>query len=333
MNEKLQHLDPKNHSEVIAFLRKAFSDYFEFDDTILPLLKRILEELPRTGITTESTRTLMERVGIDVDNVTSPEQKKQNDRIKIVLTTCYVLLLASTAEMQSLCYTSTDQLIQDFDSFASITDLKELQYLLAFRNYLVIALRIVPAKGNKIFLLKVIERLEGSEEEYITGTGQKPAVTRRISIYEKEGNIKAKTYKNGSNSNNNSSANLVDLANGSGSDKKMSKRKRQHEQPAVSVYSQSVAMEEEVLEDGGIDGLWNSPPSTLAQPASIPTFPPLVTAPPETAVAMTLATMSRHFSDVAAGIPHLDSNSHNKLLHETYKGSFTEFIEQSDITM
>jgi hypothetical protein len=325
MNANLENLDVTSHSEIISFLRKAFSDYFEFDDVMIPLLTKILNQLPESGISMESTRTLLERVGINIENAFSAEQKKQNERIKIVLTTCYVLLLASTPEVKGSFYLDVSSLLVDFPDFQKVEDNKELQYLLAFRNYMITALRIVPAKNNKIFLLKVVERLEGSEEEYITGTGQKPAVTRRISIYEKEGNIKAKTYKCGSNSNNNSSLNLLELAANSG-DKKQ-KRKRE-----VTVVSN------EITAESGIDDLWSSPPL----PAQTHSDSADGAFPLEAVLA--LASMNRHtgkqhnimdrqLSEVAAGIPHLDANSHNKLLHEQYKGSFTEFIQQSEIMM
>ncbi len=327
MNSKAMELNPANQAEIIAFLRKSFSDYFEFDDIMIPLLRKILDTLPITDITMESTRTLMERVGINVDSAITMDQKKQNERIKIVLTTCYVLLLSLKPESQAMFYGDISELLRDFESFSTVDDKKELQFLLAFRNYLVVALRIVPAKGNKIFLLKVVERLEGSEEEYITGTGQKPAVSRRIAIYEKEGNIRAKTYKTGSSSNSNSSNNLVDLTVFDNSEKKQpQKRKRE--------INHSLQVSDDRLE-GAIDELFSAP-------ASVSTYLPTGIFSHEAANALLSlsgqqhqnATLVNHqLSEVAAGIAQLDSTSHNKLLHEPYKGSFTEFIEQSKITM
>jgi hypothetical protein len=83
-------------------------------------------------------------------------------------------------------------------------DHQELQYLLNYRNYLRIALQIIPARLNKQLLLKVASRLEGSKNEYITGGGQKIAVTRRVDIYEKEGNVtKSAKPKNKDNLKNN----------------------------------------------------------------------------------------------------------------------------------
>jgi hypothetical protein len=83
-------------------------------------------------------------------------------------------------------------------------DHQELQYLLNYRNYLRISLQIIPARLNKQLLLKVASRLEGSKNEYITGGGQKIAVTRRVDIYEKEGNVtKSAKPKNKDNLKNN----------------------------------------------------------------------------------------------------------------------------------
>ena len=70
-------------------------------------------------------------------------------------------------------------------------DQKELGYLHMFLNYIRIALPIIPAASNKHLLLKIIERLEGSNNHYVCGGGMKPAVRRRIRLIETEGNSPA----------------------------------------------------------------------------------------------------------------------------------------------
>lgn len=70
-------------------------------------------------------------------------------------------------------------------------DQKELNYLLVFLNYIRIAMPIIPAASNKHLLLKIVERLEGSNNHYVCGGGMKPAVRRRIRLIESEGNSPA----------------------------------------------------------------------------------------------------------------------------------------------
>jgi hypothetical protein len=51
---------------------------------------------------------------------------------------------------------------------------------------------VIPPEGNKNILLKVVAKLEGAGQSYITGGDPRPATRRRIKIYEKESGIKAK---------------------------------------------------------------------------------------------------------------------------------------------
>ena len=73
--------------------------------------------------------------------------------------------------------------------------MRELQYLLAFRNIIRVALLVIPPLSNKQLLLNIGGRLEGSGNEYITGTGQKICVTRRVIIYEQEGRVTSQKKK------------------------------------------------------------------------------------------------------------------------------------------
>eukprot|EP00981_Chlorochromonas_danica_P000020 scaffold19_cov172-Ochromonas_danica.AAC.2 len=121
----------------------------------------------------------------------SVTDKQLVEQVKTVLTATYVLYLHQLPCNSHLLWDEVSALLEHYPEFAQV-DKTEQGYLLAFRNYLALALTFVPAKNNKIFLLKVIERLEGSNNEYVTGSGQKAEVTRRVSIYEIEGNVKAK---------------------------------------------------------------------------------------------------------------------------------------------
>jgi hypothetical protein len=95
------------------------------------------------------------------------------------------------------CFTgvSIDQLCAHYPDLRSLRDPQELHHLLAFRNIIRIALLIIPPQGNKQLLLNIGGRLEGAGNEYITGTGQKICVTRRVAIYEQEGHVTVQKKK------------------------------------------------------------------------------------------------------------------------------------------
>ena len=91
--------------------------------------------------------------------------------------------------------TSIDDLIRQYPEFIEVEGPRELQYLLAFRNIVRVALLVIPPLSNKQLLLNIGGRLEGSGNEYITGTGQKICVTRRVAIYEQEGRVTSQKKK------------------------------------------------------------------------------------------------------------------------------------------
>lgn len=111
-------------------------------------------------------------------------------QIQLIFKACYVLILSYKDSSRDLFWEDTDTLLAEYPNFSSV-DSDELQLLLNFRNMVKITLMVVPARLNKQCILKIAGRLEGSQNEYITGGGQKPAVTRRVEIYEREGGITA----------------------------------------------------------------------------------------------------------------------------------------------
>lgn len=152
----------------------------------------MMEESNHIEINVKTTRKAVERF-FDVNSFKSSEQKCVLAQIQLIFKTCYVLILTYHDYPRSLMFSSVDQLIEKYPSFAELErrDPQELEYLLNYRNYLRVALLIIPARLNKQCLLKIAARLEGSQNEYITGGGQKPSVTRRVDIYENEGQIQA----------------------------------------------------------------------------------------------------------------------------------------------
>eukprot|EP01036_Dinobryon_divergens_P023188 gene23188-31508_t len=85
---------------------------------------------------------------------------------------------------------SVEELLKEYSSYNIFsecsTDAEEARYLLDFRNYMKKALRIIPAKRNKMLLVHVCAILEGSKRSYVKGGTQSSATTRRTIIYEHE---------------------------------------------------------------------------------------------------------------------------------------------------
>lgn len=137
-----------------------------------------------------------------------------------IFKSCIVLILyyQEDPDINAFCkYSSISELLEDYPSFSrDMCSPEELQYLMRFRNIMMVSFIVIPASNNKNLLVKIAARLEGSHNgEYCTGGGQRKCVTRRTDIYYKEGNVQPskKVRKN-------TSINESDNGNGSGSGKR-----------------------------------------------------------------------------------------------------------------
>lgn len=182
-------LSPAIHEEIFQMIKKSFADFALFESLVEKKLRNVIEDADKVEIDVKTTRKLTERY-FDVQAFQTEKQKVALAQIHIILRTCYVLILSYHDNVKQLMWPNVQTLLEHYPQFAD-QDEQELKYLLRFRNYLRIALLIVPPRLNKQLLLKIAAHLEGSGQEYITGGGQKPCVTRRVQIYEKEGNIRA----------------------------------------------------------------------------------------------------------------------------------------------
>eukprot|EP01036_Dinobryon_divergens_P037332 gene37332-48820_t len=183
--------------EIFEFLKATFYDVPFFDSLIGEKLWLFLQHSNSFEITEASTKRCVERY-YDVssfDDPTKPERKIVLNQIRLVFKCCTVLLLGYHPLLRSYRWTSIDELIRRYPDFVEIEEMRELQYLLAFRNIIRVALLVIPPLSNKQLLLNIGGRLEGSGHEYITGTGQKICVTRRVIIYEQEGRVTSQKKK------------------------------------------------------------------------------------------------------------------------------------------
>jgi hypothetical protein len=190
-------LSTEKENELFIQLKKAFSDFRYFDSLISEPLKKLINDVSNNVVLDfQFTKNVLENY-INTKDFETKEKKDILDKIRIILTSACVLLQSLHPSSESVMY-DKEELLKNYPDFNSLiapdsppADKQEFEYLLKFRNLMAVALKLIPPKGNKLFLLKVIERLEGSNNEYICGSGQKPAVTRRVEIYQNEGNITA----------------------------------------------------------------------------------------------------------------------------------------------
>lgn len=187
-------LSPERKEEVFLFIRKAFSDFRYFDELVSGPLKAFIEDSTKFDIDFQITKSIAEKY-LNVHSFQTKEQKDILEKIRIILTATAVYLCSLSNPSHISRLDSIEALVEEYPQFlneldpTNPLDEQELRYLLKFRNYMVIAIKLVQAKGNKLFLLRVVERLEGSNNEYITGTGQKPTVSRRVEIFHRESEV------------------------------------------------------------------------------------------------------------------------------------------------
>jgi hypothetical protein len=189
-----EHPDPRI-LEYIAIIKRAFSDVQHFSSLMnypLELLidnqLHLMDEGHCNGtIITHINEEMITKHCFHLEVFISKDQKKVLERIRQIMTACKLLLLNETPAGQSSHYSTVFQLCENYSDFHSLRDSDgyELLYLLRFRNFMRLGMMTVPGKP-KIFLLRVVERLEGADNSYITGKGQTDATDRRVGIFKQE---------------------------------------------------------------------------------------------------------------------------------------------------
>jgi hypothetical protein len=180
-------ISANQQEEAYEKVKDAFIDFPLFDKLVSKQLKQAIADSNTIDIDAKSVRKITEKY-FDVNSFQTEQQKLLLAQIHLILRTAFVVVLSFHENLQPLLWKDVPTLLEHYPQFQGQEE-DELNYLLKFRNYLRLSLIIIPARLNKQMLLKIAARLEGSRQEYITGGGQKPGVTRRVEIYEQEGNI------------------------------------------------------------------------------------------------------------------------------------------------
>jgi hypothetical protein len=189
-------LSQEKQNDVFNKIKKIFSDFSYFDLLLSNGIKQLISDVTFDEINMEFIDSLNETYIKDMRIYQTKDQLAILEKMKIILMTTVVYLFSLSPSAHSFLLHSTEDLLSLYPQFKeqlSLTcksDIQELEYLIQFRNYMKLALLLLPARNNKIFLLRVVERLEGSSIEYITGTGQRLAVTRRATdIFHQESGL------------------------------------------------------------------------------------------------------------------------------------------------
>ena len=122
---------------------------------------------------------------------TNKDQRNLIFGIEVILKAAIVFYLSCRPEyiFDKLC--TAEEILLQYPSFVNETvDAVEIQYLLAFRNMMKIAIEIIPPRGNKKLLMNICSTLEESGRNYPTGGSQSLATSRRVLIYEQESHTK-----------------------------------------------------------------------------------------------------------------------------------------------
>jgi hypothetical protein len=177
--------------EIVTQVMKQMNDCFDktvpfYTELIVPKLPNIIWNCNGMDLDRSIHPRLVEKY-FDVNHLNTTESGKYIvAEIHVIIRCVYVLVLERQEVCIPLLLKDITELVKEYPQFGQLNSLEQA-YLLKFRNAMVLALIFVPARLNKRLLLNVCARLEGSGIEYITGSGQKPCVTRRCEIYQREG--------------------------------------------------------------------------------------------------------------------------------------------------
>lgn len=171
-------------------LIRIFADVPYFTK-LAPKIIRLLEDVPNYDFINPRTMAIAMDRYFELSGLTrkSPSAIALKKQIEIVVCCAYIMMKYNDPNVQDLLWTDRAQLHEY--GFQINVETEEQIYLLNFRNYMIIALMLLPPEENKKLLLDVCSRLEGRDTyiERHTGGGQTNDVRRRMQIYYLENNL------------------------------------------------------------------------------------------------------------------------------------------------
>lgn len=117
----------------------------------------------------------------------------RSDEKRLCFEAAFLLLYSNKEEADDAKIRTIPAFLVKYPEFKddAMIEPSEQDTLLKFRNMMKLAQLFIPAKNHKEHLMDLVTRLvEGRDQKYVTGSGEKPATRRRVLIYEREGGIR-----------------------------------------------------------------------------------------------------------------------------------------------
>lgn len=179
---------PEQKEEIFATMKEFFSDIPYFSEYVADKLKQAINECDNIVLSYANVKNFARRF-YETGRYETEDEKKKWKEIQWIFATLCVLIVSYQERATSLFWHRVEELVNAYPMFAKLADVDELKLLLRFRNMLVAATLVLNPRLNKELIIYVAGRLEGTQRRYITGKGQRDAVTMRVRIYEKEGDV------------------------------------------------------------------------------------------------------------------------------------------------
>ena len=138
-------------------------------------------------------KTVLKIVDQHLSQSTSILKLHRSDEKRLCFEAAFLLLYSNKEEADDAKIRTIPAFLQKYPEFKddAMIEPTEQETLMKFRNMMKLAQSFIPAKNHKEHLMDLVTRLvEGRDQKYVTGSGEKPATRRRVLIYEREGEIR-----------------------------------------------------------------------------------------------------------------------------------------------
>ena len=180
-------LQDAHHITLYAEISTLFSDISFFEELVAESLKQAIIDCDHITLNFITVKNFTERY-FSIREYRSNDDKETYRQINTIFQTLCVLIVSKKLEVAEQYFHDISELKKYFPELSILSD-DEKVLLLKFRNMVMACLSVIEARLNKQTIIDICGRLEGTQRRYITGKGQRDAVTRRVKIYETEGSI------------------------------------------------------------------------------------------------------------------------------------------------
>ena len=160
---------------------------------VLPDLETCINSAGKDNIGNSNLKMVHKIVNQHQPEKASISKLHRSDEKRLCFEAAFLLLFSNREEADESKIRTISAFLQRYPEFKddAMIDIAEQEKLLKFRNMMKLAQIFIPAKNHKEHLMDLVTRLvEGKDQKYVTGSGEKPATRRRVLIYEREGGIR-----------------------------------------------------------------------------------------------------------------------------------------------